>query len=148
MRYWLTIYKMQDNLLLVGPKKGNWYCQDRPILFLGGWAAKGIDYSYNWFWRIRGEGRGLKLLLLKKGEHIWEDVQYVGEKWGWIGAVDFKTVHITFCVVKYARTENGELMPRILSGGDRERPRGRAALCKSIRKWQWPANLSTHNVCE
>ena len=32
---------MQDNLLLVGPKKGNWNCQDRAILFCGGGGGEG-----------------------------------------------------------------------------------------------------------
>ena len=41
MRYWLRIYKMQDNLLLVEHKKGRCNCQDGPIFrefffFLGG----------------------------------------------------------------------------------------------------------------
>ena len=31
MRYWLRIYKIQDNLLLVEHKKGSSNCQDGPI---------------------------------------------------------------------------------------------------------------------
>ena len=42
MRYWIKIYKMQDNPLLVGPKKENCECQDRPIIFFfGGGEGEG-----------------------------------------------------------------------------------------------------------
>ena len=45
MRYWLRIYKMQDNLLLVEHKKGRCNCQDGPIFreffFFGGGGEEG-----------------------------------------------------------------------------------------------------------
>ena len=71
---------MQDNPLLVGPKKENCECRDRPILFFGGGGSG--DCENPSFINLvlknnRGREGGLKFFPLKKGGLILEDVRNV-----------------------------------------------------------------------
>jgi len=156
MRYWLQIYKMQENLLLVGPKKGSCNCQDGPIFrefffFLGGGGGGrgggGGDQSCPLSFinlvltHKGGRGGGLQFLPLKKGTLIWEDVRYVRKmRLNW--CTRLRNSAFYFC--QHANSQTKDLK----QDWKQRAHRGRAALCKSIRKWQWPANLSPHRVCE